>query len=57
MLKAEGKGQNKSFAFRFFVVMQHYECTIRHTPTDKNLNLTTNLKQATNRFMKSFKIR
>ncbi|CCY83050.1 unknown [Prevotella sp. CAG:1185] len=31
MLKAEGKGQNKSFAFRFFVVMQHYECTIRPT--------------------------
>lgn len=31
MLKAEGKGQNKSIAFRFFVVMQYYECTIRPT--------------------------
>lgn len=28
-----------------------------HTPTDINLNLTTNLKQATNSVMKSFKIR
>lgn len=31
MLKAEGKGLILSFAFRFFVVMQHYECTIRPT--------------------------
>jgi len=58
MLKAEGKGQNKSFAFRLFCC--HAALRMHnspHTPTDKNLNLTTNLKQATNSVMKSFKIR
>lgn len=58
MLKAEGKELNKSITFCLFCCHFSYECTINHnTSTNRNLNIITNPKQTSDRFLKICKIR